>query len=97
MQFIHMDEEDAFEVTPLQTAGHSSETLTVSLSSGTAVHITDPCRQKIQKECLPQPARFCPSVHTCIYRAVESFTELLKVAHGSDNSAKRKMVDRQAV
>lgn len=37
MQVISMDKEDAFEVTPLQTAEHCSETLSLGLSSGAAV------------------------------------------------------------
>jgi len=90
MQIISMNKEDTLEVTSLQTAEHYPETLAVGWSSDAAVHIADASSQKTRKGCLPQPAGFCPSVHRCICWAIESFTELFEVAHGTDNSAKRK-------
>lgn len=92
MQVISMDKEDAFEVTPLQIAEHCSETLPLGLSSGAAVTL-----QQTWKGRLPQPAGFRPSVHSCICRAIESFTKLFKVAHGTNNSAKRKVIDMQVI
>ena len=90
MQVISTDKEHAFEVTPLQIAERYSETLAVGLSSGAAVRIADPSSQKTWNRRLPQPAGFCSSVHCRICWAIESFTELFKVAHGTNNSAKRK-------